>query len=100
MRVSSAARAAVAEVRVPHRGSRGPALWSGAWSQHIIPASRSLHGPGQPGVAGERAEAAGLGGERVPGRAGGVHDRLVAAREDAVAQPPLAQVEPDSLDRV
>src|SRR4051812_4274559 len=59
---------------------------------HVIPASRSLHGPGQPGVAGERAEAAGLGGERIPGGAGGVHDRPVAAREDAVAQPPLAQV--------
>src|SRR4051794_22070378 len=44
----------------------------------IIPASRSLHGPGQPGVAGERAEAAGLGGERIPGGAGGVHDRPVA----------------------
>jgi hypothetical protein len=50
----------------------------------MIPTSRSLHGPGQPGVAGERAEAAGFGPERVPGSAGGVHDRLVAAGEDAV----------------
>src|SRR3954451_10396419 len=66
----------------------------------LIPASRSLHGPGQPGVAGERAEAAGLGGERLPGCAGGVHDRPVAAaREDAVVQPPLAQVQPDPPSR-
>src|SRR4051794_9969751 len=50
----------------------------------LIPTSRSMHGPGQPGVAGERAEAARLGGEFVPGGAGGVHDRLVAAREDAM----------------
>jgi hypothetical protein len=56
------------------------------WQTSLIPVSRSLHGPGRPGVVGERAKAAGLGGERVPGRAGGVDDRLVAAGEDAVAQ--------------
>jgi hypothetical protein len=59
----------------------------------MIPTSRSLHGPGQPGVAREQAEAAGLGPEHVPGGAGGLHHRLVASGEHAVAQPPLAQVQ-------
>src|SRR3712207_6805164 len=65
----------------------------------VIPPSRIADGRGQPRIAGERAEAAGLGPERVPGSASGVDDRVVAG-EDPVAEPALAEVEPDGLDRV
>ena len=68
--------------------------------RHLIPVSGSGDGSGQPGKAGERAQPSGLGEERVPGGAGGVHHGLVAAGEDAVAEPAVAQVLPHPLDRV
>jgi hypothetical protein len=53
-----------------------------------------------PRETGERAEPARLGQERIPGRAGRIHDGLVAAGEDPVAEPALAEVLPHPLDRV
>jgi hypothetical protein len=54
----------------------------------------------QPGEAGERAQPPRLGQEGVPRRAGRVHDGVVAAGEHAVAEPAVAKVLPDPLDRV
>ncbi len=53
----------------------------------------------QPRIAAQCGDAAGFGGELVPGHAGRIDDRLVVV-EQAVREVALLEVEPDALDRV
>ena len=81
----------------PHtrRSSTMPELF---WEQEVIPTPLRSDRCG-PIEGAEGADAAGLGEERVPGRAAGIQD-VVVGRPEAVREEALAEVQPDPLDRV